>query len=225
MTIHVLNVYNNYVLNVYTYTYFEMREINEMKKILFLTTIGGFLQQFEMNDVSIAQELGYEVHYATNFNNPVYEVRLEELRQHNISLHQIDIQKSPFRLKKNFKAWCQLRKIVREECIDIIHCHNPLGGVLGRFADIGMKEKIPIIYTAHGFHFYSGAPLLNWILYYPVEKLLAKRTNALITINDEDYERAKRFRLRQGGIVRKIPGVGIDESICAFSNRDGGHVF
>lgn len=181
-----------------------------MKKILFLTAIGGFLQQFEMNDVKIAQELGYEVHYATNFNNPVYEVRWEELREHHISLHQIDIHKSPFHVRRNFKAWRQLRKVVREEDIDIIHCHNPMGGVLGRLADIGMKNKIPIIYTAHGFHFYSGAPLLNWILYYPVEKLLAKRTNALITINEEDYERARKLRLRQGGIVRKIPGVGIE---------------
>lgn len=186
---------------------------------MFLTTIGGFLRQFEMNDVSIAQELGYEVHYATNFHNPVYEVGWEELREHNITLHQIDIQKSPLRVGKNFKAWRQLRKIVKEEGIDIIHCHNPMGGVLGRLADIGMREKRPVIYTAHGFHFYSGAPLLNWLLYYPVEKILARRTDALITINDEDYKRAGKFRLRPGGIVSKIPGVGIDTE--KFGGRSG----
>lgn len=96
----------------------------------------------------------------------MYEVRWEELRERNISLHQIDIHKSPFHVRRNFKAWCQLRKVMREEDIDIIHCHNP------------------------------------------EEKLLAK--NAFITINNEDYERARKLRLRQGGIVRKIPGVGIE---------------
>ena len=180
-----------------------------MKKILFITTISGFLPQFEMNDVNIVQELGYEVHYATNFYNPVYEVNREELRKHNIILHQIDIQKSPFKVRRNFKAWMQLRKILKKEHIDIIHCHNPMGGVLGRLADIGLKRKLPVIYTAHGFHFYKGAPALNWLLYYPVEVLLARKTNVLITINDEDYIRASKFRLRPGGVVRKIPGVGI----------------
>lgn len=184
--------------------------IKGMKKILFITTISGFLQQFEMNDVSIVQELGYEVHYATNFYNPVYEVNREELFRRNIILHHIDIQKSPFKMVKNFKAWLQLRKIVKKEHIDVIHCHNPMGGVLGRLADIGMKGKRKIIYTAHGFHFYQGAPVLNWILYYPAEALLANRTDALITINDEDYKRAKKFHLRKLGIIKKIPGVGID---------------
>lgn len=95
--------------------------IKGMKKILFITTISGFLQQFEMNDVSIVQELGYEVHYATNFYNPVYEVNREELFRRNIILHHIDIQKSPFKMVKNFKAWLQLRKIVKKEHIDVIH--------------------------------------------------------------------------------------------------------
>ena len=189
-----------------------------MKKVLFITTISGFLQQFEMNDVNIVQELGYEVYYASNFYNPVYEMSREVLRKHNISLHQIDIQKSPFNILKNFKAWKQLRKVLQKEHIDVIHCHNPMGGVLGRLATIGIKEKIHVIYTAHGFHFYKGAPVLNWLLYYPVELLLAKRTDKLITINDEDYKRAKKFRIRENGVVKKIPGVGVD------TERFGRHI-
>ena len=75
---------------------------------------------------------------------------------------------------------------------DIIHCHTPVGGVLTRLAARSYREKgTKVIYTAHGFHFYKGAPLLNWIIYYPIEKYLAKYTDTLITINQEDYQLAK----------------------------------
>lgn len=67
---------------------------------------------------------------------------------------------------------------------------------------------IRVIYTAHGFHFYKGAPFKNWLLYYPVEKLLAHWTHILITVNREDEQFAKRH-LRAKKIYR-IPGVGID---------------
>ena len=83
-----------------------------MKKALFLTTISGFLQQFEMNDVKILQEMGYEVHYASNFHNPVYEVNKEELRNKGIVLHQVGIQKSPKQIFENLKAFFQVRKII-----------------------------------------------------------------------------------------------------------------
>ena len=63
-----------------------------MKKILIITTIGGFLPQFEMNDGKILMEQGYEIHYATNFTNPVYELNLKELEEMGIRLHPVDIQ-------------------------------------------------------------------------------------------------------------------------------------
>lgn len=181
-----------------------------MKKVLILTTISGFLQQFEMNDVSLLQKAGYEVHYASNFDNPVYEVDRAELIEKGIRLHPITIQKSPGHIFKNIKALLQIRRIITKEHISIIHCHNPMGGVLGRLAAILSFQKLYILYTVHGFHFYKGAPLLNWLLYYPVEYLLAGCTDCLITINNEDYKRASRFRLRKGGRVKKIPGVGVE---------------
>lgn len=182
-----------------------------MKKVLILTTIGGFLQQFEMNDVTALQELGYEVHYASNFNNPVYDMDMDMMREMNIHLHHIEIQKSPLSLFSNIKALRQLLKVIQTEHIHIFHLHNPLGGVLGRISALFYKDKERyIIYTAHGFHFYTGAPKLNWLLYYPIERMLAKKTNCLITINKEDYHRARRFSLGQPKSVVRIPGVGVD---------------
>lgn len=189
-----------------------------MKNVLILTTISGFVPQFEMNDVRILQENGYTIHYASNFENSVYNIDKDNLKEKGLVLHHIDIQKSPFQLRQNTKAFRQLKKIIDEENITLIHCHNPVGGVVGRLAARYSKKRPYVIYTAHGFHFYEGAPIKNWTLYYTVEKFLARYTNRLITINIEDYERAKNFRLQKDGKLEKIPGVGVD--IIKFQKRE-----
>lgn len=181
-----------------------------MKHALIITTIGGFLPQFEMNDVKILQENGYTVHYASNFENLVYDIDVKKLREMGLVLHHIDICKSPFRVIKNVGACLKLKKIIKKEQIGLIHCHNPMGGVVGRLAALIGGRRICVIYTAHGFHFYKGAPKKNWLLYYTAERFLAHFTDRLITINSEDYENAKRFELRSGGKVEYIPGVGVD---------------
>lgn len=186
------------------------------RKILFITTISGFLYQFEMNDVKILQEAGYEIHYASNMDIPVYKFDREALEKQGIIFHHVSISKKPTKLVQNYWALKQIRKIIREEGIDVVHVHNPMGGVIGRLAAF-LEKHVYIIYTAHGFHFYKGAPLINWLLYYTAEKLLARCTDQLITINQEDYQRAKKFRLRKGGRVSLIPGVGIDTKRFAAS--------
>ena len=113
--------------------------------------------------------------------------------------------------RKNIKAYKQLVDLINKEKIDYIHCNTPVGGVLGRLAGEKCKVK-KIVYEAHGFHFYEGAPKKNWMIYYPVEKLLAKKTDAIITINNEDFERAKTFKLKNNGQVYYVPGVGMDLS-------------
>ena len=93
--------------------------------------------------------------------------------------------------------------------IDLVHCHTPVGGVLGRIASRFAKRKVYVIYTAHGFHFYQGASWKNWI-YYPIERLAARWTDCLITINREDFERARAFSYKSNGYVAQVPGVGLD---------------
>jgi len=182
-----------------------------MKKILYITTISGFLPQFEKNDVKIMQEMGYEIHYASNFHNPIYFFDKNKLIEQGIILHQIDVLKSPLKLRENVRAVRQLRQIIDEEQIDVIHCHNPMGGVAGRAAAHLSSAAPYVIYTAHGLHFYQGAPLLNWLLFYPAEKFLARWTDVIVTINEEDYLRVKRkFRLKPHGLVKQIHGVGVD---------------
>ena len=74
-----------------------------MKKILFITTIGGFLSQFEMNQVRILQDMGYEVHYASDFDNNFYEFDEKDLIKNGVIIHRVDIKKKPYRVISNLK--------------------------------------------------------------------------------------------------------------------------
>lgn len=177
------------------------------KKMLIVTTVSGFVPQFEMNNVKILQKMGYEVHYAANYTMPVYDKDNHRLDHTNIIRHQIDFVRSPFRLQ-NIKAYIQLKKLMEKQQFDFVHCHTPMGGVIARIAAKRTKMS-PVIYTAHGFHFYKGAPLFNWLLFYPIEYILANFTDILITINKEDYKRAKTFHVRKGGKVLFINGIGL----------------
>lgn len=179
-----------------------------MKKALLVTTVSGFVPQFEMNSVALLQENGYEVHYATNYNMPFYGTDNSRLEGTEIIQHQIDFSRSPYS-KQTLIAYKQLVKLMKDIEFDVIHCHTPMGGFLARLAAKKNKVKT-VIYTAHGFHFFKGAPLINRIIYYSMERLAAGYTDVLITINHEDYENARRFKLKKDGCVYLLPGVGID---------------
>jgi len=181
------------------------------RNVLILTNVSGFLDKFEKDNVKIMQNMGYTVHYAANMKEQNYEFDETEISKMGIMLHHIDIERSPYFLSHNTKAFSRLVKIVRQNNIKLIHCHTPVGGVLGRLVSIWCREQdIKVIYTAHGFHFYKGAPVRNNTLYYLVEKFFSRATDVLIVINDEDYKSAGKLWLKKGGQVYKIPGVGLD---------------
>ncbi len=154
--------------------------------------------------------MGYEVHYASNFDNPIYRCDKDELTKMGIVLHHNPIRKSPAALRTNLKAFRELRKLIEQEKIDLVHAHTPMGGILGRAAAKFACNHPVTMYTAHGFHFYKGAPLIYWLLFYTAERLMARCTNIIVTINKEDKYRAKKFKIRKGGSVEKIHGVGVN---------------
>ena len=191
-----------------------------MKKFLIVAHYSRFLVQFEMNDVKLLQELGYEVHYATNYEQEdMYADAPKKIMDAGVILHQIDFVRSPYKLKKNVHVYQQLKKLMEEIKFDGVHCHTPMGGMLTRIA--AKVTKIgPVIYTAHGFHFFKGAPLINWLFYYPVEKFLSRWTDLQITINEEDYQIAKN-KMHAKKVVL-IPGVGVDTKkfLKSVNNRE-----
>ena len=182
-------------------------EGKQRRKALLVTHVSGFVPQFEMNNVHILQKMGYEVHYASNFHTPSYGTDNHRLDGTGIICHQIDFVRSPFD-KRNFQVYRQMVELMRRENFSLVHCHTPMGGVMARLAAHATGTG-PVIYTAHGFHFFKGASWKNWLFYYPMEKFLSRYTDQQICINREDYELAKRkFHARY---VDYVPGVGIEE--------------
>ena len=182
-----------------------------MKKILLVTHVSGFVPQFEMNNVRLLQEMGYEVHYASNYKKPQYGNDNSRLEGTGIIKHQVDFARSPLHVIQNITAYRQLQELLRKEKFVLIHCHTPVGGAIARLAARkSFNTGLKVIYTVHGFHFFHGAPVKNWLLFYPIERFLAHFTDRLITINEEDYRNACNFKLRKWGEVKKINGVGID---------------
>lgn len=181
-----------------------------MEKILFISNIAKKIGSFSIASIIAAQKCGMQFHMAANWKSAGEDQIKSDEKEYNVKIHNIQLDRLPYSFK-NFKAYKQLVEIIKDESIDYIHCNTPVGGILGRLA--GKKCKVKkVIYQAHGFHFYKGAPLKSWLLYYPVERWLAYFTDAIITINNEDYERAKKFKLRNNGKVYYVPGVGIDTS-------------
>lgn len=176
------------------------------KKVLFTATVDSHILHFHIPYLKMFKENGYEVHVATNGNEDI---------QYCDKKHFISFERSPFKIG-NLKAILQLKKIIDNEKFDIIHCHTPMGSVVTRLAArSARKNRTRLIYTAHGFHFYQGAPILNWLLFYPIEKILSYITDDLITINNEDYELAKKkFHAKH---THYIPGVGVDPQKFDFT--------
>ena len=136
-----------------------------MKKVLFVATITKHITMFHLPYLKMFKEHGYEVHVATDDDAQIPYCDVH---------HKISIRRNPFKID-NLKAIKQLKRIINEEKFDIVHCHTPMGSVVARLAaKKARKNGTRVIYTAHGYHFYKGAPLINWLLYYPVEKWLAR---------------------------------------------------
>ena len=194
-----------------------------MKKALVVTTVASTLDQFCMNDIYILQR-SYDVFVAANFksgnntsNERVKEFKYE-LQRKSIKFYDINFNRSPLS-KDNLFAYKEIKKIIENNSFDIIHCHTPVAAMLVRLAARkARKDGTKVIYTAHGFHFYQGAPIKNWIIYYPIEYLLSMFTDILITINKEDFIRAnKSFKAKS---INYIPGVGLDIEKFSAENVD-----
>lgn len=178
-----------------------------MKMLYIKHRSGKIMNNFAISAILAAKELGIDFTLANNMSmaEPGHFEKVCE--QYGIKMIHIDFDRNPLG-KSNLLARKQLLELMEKEKYDIVHCNTPSGGMVGRIAAAQMK--IPkVIYMAHGFHFWKGAPLKNWLLYYPVERSLAHLTDRLITINHEDYACAQRFHYKKGGRAEYVPGVGI----------------
>lgn len=175
------------------------------KKVLLVATVQSHICQFHKALVEVLHEHGCEVHVAARDNLAEKNgMKLDFVEK----VYNVPFSRSP-KSADNLKAYKEMKKIISKGGYDVIHCNTPMGGIVTRLAaQKARKRGTEIIYTAHGFHFYKGAPKKNWLVFYPIEKLFSRLTDKLITITQEDYELAKKkFHCK----VYRIHGVGVDE--------------
>lgn len=185
-----------------------------MKKVLIVASVVSFIEWFNKENVEfLRSNLGCEVHIACNFDymEDTDEERtrkyIEKIKAEGVILHNIHFARSPFS-SANIPAYRELMKIIDGGNYDLIHTHTPATSIFARMAAReARKNGTVVMYTCHGFHFHNAAPKKNWIMYYPVEKWMSRYTDYIVTINKEDFNRAKTFHAKN---VRYIPGVGVD---------------
>lgn len=189
-----------------------------MPRALFTATVMSHLAQFHGPAIALLREQGWQVDVAARDN-------LSE--KNGLALPEVDrafdvpFERNPLHLR-NVRAARDLKRILGQTTYDLIHCNTPVAGVLTRL--LGQRSRAAggrLVYTAHGFHFYRGAPVRNWLTYYPLEWALAWLTDVLVTINTEDHARAKRFPARQ---VMYVPGVGVDMDKFASPTKSAADV-
>lgn len=185
------------------------------KKILHVTTISptlGFLTEH----IRFLLKQGNEVELASNITSKLSN----GIEEQNIDVNQIDFQRRLISLD-NLKAYSQIKELQKNKKYDIVHVHTPIAAFITRIALRGFRKKnnLKVVYTAHGFHFYKGAPLKNWLLYYTAEKVASKWTDIIITMNAEDYHFASQKLSGNGKIkVFKVGGIGVN--IDEYSHND-----
>ena len=189
-----------------------------MKKMLMVATVPSMIGQFNMNNIKLLIELGYDVDVGCNFeDHSVWsKEKIEQLKDDldalNVNTYHIDFERSMFKIGNHIKSYKQMKKLMNEKEYTLIHTHTPISSLITRiaFKNSHIFNKCRMIYTAHGFHFFKGNNPLKNFLFKNIERYGAKYTDTLITINKEDYAAAKKFKLRKNGTVEYVPGVGID---------------
>lgn len=180
-----------------------------MKKVLYITTVSRTINAFLVPHIEMLLKEGYKVDCACSIDKEVDKGLMEK----GVEVYNIPFCRNPLSLG-NIKAFRKLIKIQEENGYDIVHVHTPIASIYGRLLKLKLKG-LKTIYTAHGYHFLKGGSKAGWILYYPIEKIMAKLTDVTININSEDYEITKnKLKPKSCYLVK---GVGLDLNL--YSNK------
>lgn len=178
------------------------------QRVLMIAAKANMIAQFNMRNIKILKDLGYEVHVGANFedfgtmDSNANDSLIKELKQMDVTIHQLNFSRGLGNFKQNNAVIKDIRCLLQRFEYSFIHVHSPIGSVLGRIA--AKTERVPVVYTAHGFHFFKGGPLKNW-LFLPVEVVLMFFTDHLIVINHEDQAISKMMPIKN---VTYIPSIG-----------------
>lgn len=202
-----------------------MEQKSDKPRVLMMASVASMIDLFNSENIRILIDLGCRIDVAANFQEGSITSKervadyYKELISQGIEVIDIPIPRSIARLKQIFKSYKVVKKLADTRRYKFVHCHSPIGGVITRLAFIkARKAGTKVIYTGHGLHFFKGASLKNWLLFYPIERICAFLTDVIIAINQEDYMREKTWGCCE---VRYVPGIGVDTKAFqkGISNR------
>lgn len=178
-----------------------------MKKALIVSNSSGLITDFLENDISILKEHGYEIECACNTNYPGKDTN-NFMSMYDVKIHNVEFPIRNLNIKSIIKSIKDVKYILKNEDYDLIHCHSTIAAAIGRYCSIKYRKKgTKIVYTCHGYPFFSGNNGIKSKIFYIVEKYLSKYTDAIINICEEDYQNSLKFKCKK---VYKINGVGVD---------------
>lgn len=187
-----------------------------MKRALVYASVASMIQQFNMENIRLLREAGYEVDVLCNLEQgstitaETIAAMKQELEAAGVRVTHVPVPRKVTAVGEILTSFAMTRRIMLEREYALVHCHSPIGGIICRLANrfSSRYRKTKMIYTAHGFHFFKGAPRQNWLIFYPLEWICSRYTDVLITINQEDYAFAgAKLKAKQTAYV---PGIGVD---------------
>lgn len=186
------------------------------KKVLIAANFIGFFH-FLWEDIDMFNKMGYKV-YAMGDNGKQEEHTLQIMSEKNVTFIDVKIDsKSPF-THNNWAYYKKVRGLLREHHFDLVHCHTPIVGFLVRLAALSFRKcGTKVIYTTHGLAYTHLSSRKEYLIYHTFESLASRFCDAIITINKEDFENAKKLHCRN---VYHINGVGVDIDKYSSVNID-----
>lgn len=187
-----------------------------MSKRILITSTDLMMIQFLVPHVINLADNGYEIEIAcSNVGGKIEQIK-ERLKNTVKKIHVVKLARNPFTLR-NFKGYKEMKQIINNGDYDIIWTNEPVMGVVTRLAaKLARRRGTKVLYMVHGFHFFTGAPIINWLIYYPVEKIMAKYADMIVTVNHEDYKRARSMNVKR---VEYIHGIGINTDRLSAENN------
>lgn len=167
------------------------------KKVLFTASTYSHIVRFHRPYLRAFAELGWTVDVACGGA----AMDIPECRR----IIPLPLEKS-ITAPANFRAAALLRKELKAEGYALVSTHTSLAAFFTRLAARGLDTKV--VNTCHGYLFDENTPALKRALLLEAERLTARRTDLLLTMNETDFDIAQKYRL--GKAILPIPGMGVD---------------
>ena len=156
-----------------------------MKRILYCASTVSHINKFHLDYIKALCDSGCEVKVLASgkeadFNIP-FEKRIWSL--------------------KNLVCIRKIRKILLENHFDCLILNTALAAFCVRAA-VKRGNRPKIINTVHGYLFSKNSGRVRSLLFFLCERAQRHKTDAIITMNAEDYRTATRFGLTDGRVYR-----------------------